>query len=342
MISKRHTLFSGALLIGALSVVTPARAAFMSGDLFVSSSLTDEVRIYDSTTLAYSSSFSHPEFGNPASGLFWAGPNGMAFNARGNLVVAAFNNFVEFSSPGVQFGGLHPKHTVEANETLLFDRLGNLYTTTSTFGSNQLNQYDSNFLFKQTITLPSSSGSLTGITLDDKDRLFVASQNDNTIYVLQANSSFDTFTVSHTIASANATRLEGLQINQNGELIAAGGNITRYDPDTGAVLGSFDAIPDIDAFPIALTVDNSGNIFTADFEDGFGTVPADIFRFAPDGSSFISINDPNLFGPFGLAIAGTVLPGGPPGPGIPEPSTLALFGFGLAGLGFKKRRTKFN
>ncbi len=326
-------------------VATPAWAGFVTGDLFISSSRTDQVRIYDSTTLAFKSFFTHAEFGIPVSSSFAAGPNGMAFNASGNLVVAARNNFVEFSSPGIQVGGLHAKQTAEATETLLFDRLGNLYTTTSTGGTNRLNQYGSNFAFKQTIALPPGAGQLTGITFDDKDRLFVASQSGASIHVLQADATFTAFTHTHSIASANAGNLEGLQINQNGELIAAGGNITRYDPDSGFVFGSFDAVPDNDVFPVPLTVDNLGRIFTADYENGSGTAPADIFRFTPDGSSFITVNDSALFGPFGLAIAGTVLPGGPPGPGgvgIPEPGTLALFAVGLIGLGTIRRRRQNN
>lgn len=336
--ASKHKWAPVLFLIGAsCSMVPPAQAAFVSGDLFISSSLTDQVRIYRSSDLSFLSSFTHPEFGIPVSGSYAAGPNGMAFNARGNLVVAAYNNFVEFSAPGVQFGALHAKETLEPNETLLFDRLGNLYTTTSTGGSNKLNQYDSNFVFKQTITLPAGSGSLTGITFDAKDRLFVASQSDNTIYVLQASANFAAFALSHTISGANASNLEGLQINKNGELVAAGGNITRYDPDTGTVLGSFDAIPDFDVFPVALTIDNLGNIFTADFENGIGTAPADIYRFAPDGSSFSSTKDQDLFGPFGLAIAGTALPGGPTVP-VSEPPSLALLGFAAAWLALRGRR----
>jgi hypothetical protein len=75
-------------------------------------------------------------------------------------------------------------------------------------------------------------------------------------------------------------------------------------------LGTFDG-PD-DAFPVPLRVDNEGNIYTADYENGGGTVSADIFKFTPAGDFLLKANDPGLFGPFGLAISGTVLAGDPP------------------------------
>ena len=108
----------------------------------------------------------------------------------------------------------------------------------------------------------------------------------------------------------NPKSFEGLQIAPNGEVLAAAGDIIRYDYESGQKLGMFDAPNDM--FPVPLTVDNSGRIYTSDYENGSGTAPADIFRFTPDGAEYITINDPDLFGPFGLAISGTILPGEPP------------------------------
>jgi hypothetical protein len=79
---------------------------------------------------------------------------------------------------------------------------------------------------------------------------------------------------------------------------------------TQTKLGSFDDPKD--AFPVPLRVDNAGNIYTADYENGQGTLPADIFKFSPNGQPIASVNDPGLFGPFGLVISGTVLAGDPP------------------------------
>jgi len=134
---------------------------------------------------------------------------------------------------------------------------------------------------------------------------------------------------------AKMTHVEGLQFNLNGELIAAGGNIVRYNPDTGAVLGSFDAVPDNDSIPVPVTVNNAGQIFVADFQNGAGSASADIFRFSADGSSFITVNDPALFGPFGMAIAGADLPGAPP---VPIPAAFWLFGSALGLLGWMRRK----
>jgi hypothetical protein len=285
---------------------------FDPGQIFLASSRTDEIRVYDGNSLAFLEAFTHPEFSETPSDLYTYGPNGMAFNERGNLVVAAYDAFVEFSDYGLEFA-VYPKVAAEATENLIFDSLGNLYTTTATGGTDKLNQYAAaDYAFVQQILLPPGAGQLTGITFDGYGRLYLASQSDNTIHVTDYFSNgFTEFTWLSTLSGAgNPGNFEGLQFNANGQLVAAAGDLVRYDVMSAMKLGTFDG-PD-DAFPVPLRVDNEGNIYTADYENGGGTVSADIFKFTPAGDFLLKANDPGLFGPFGLAISGTVLAGDPP------------------------------
>ncbi len=287
---------------------------FEPGQLFVSSSRTDEVRVYDAETLAFVQAFTHELFSEVADPSYTYGPNGLAFNERGNLVVAAYSAFVEFDDYGVEYAR-YPKADPEATENVIFDRVGNLYTTTATGGTDRLNKYRAaDYAFEATIAVPAGAGQLTGITFDgyeNDNRLYLASQTDNRIHIAETDAGFTTFTWTTWLdGSGNPANLEGIQFNVTGELVAAAGDMIRYDVATGDRVGSFDA-PN-DAFPVPVRVDNDGNIYTADYENGSGTLSADLFRFTPDGSSYIEINDPDLFGPFGLAISGTVLSGDPP------------------------------
>ena len=287
------------------------KSNFNPGEAFIASSRTDEIRVYDADTLAYITSFNHPAFSEINAPSYQYGPNGMAFNERGNLVVAAYSKFVEFSDYGVEYA-TYPKVAPEATENVIFDALGNLYTTTSTGGTDKLNQYRAeDYAFEQTIDVPPGAGSLTGITFDGYGRLYLASQTDNTIHVTDFNVDFVTFNwVDKLSGAGNPGNFEGLQFNANGQLVAAAGDLVLYDVFNLSKVGTFDA-PN-DAFPVPLRVDNEGNIYTADYENGQGTAAADIFRFTPDGKEFITKNDPGLFGPFGLVISGTVLAGDPP------------------------------
>lgn len=285
---------------------------FDPGQIFLASSRTDEIRVYDGNSLMFLEAFTHPEFSETPSDLYTYGPNGMAFNERGNLVVAAYDAFVEFSDYNVEFA-VYPKVAAEATENLIFDALGNLYTTTATGGTDKLNQYAAaDYTFTQQILLPPGAGQLTGITFDGYGRLYLASQSDNTIHVTDYFSNgFTEFTWKSTLSGAgNPGNFEGLQFNANGQLVAAAGDLVRYDVMSAMKLGTFDG-PD-DAFPVPLRVDNEGNIYTSDYENGGGTVSADIFKFTPAGDFLLKANDPGLFGPFGLAISGTVLAGDPP------------------------------
>lgn len=284
---------------------------FEPGQIFLASSRTDEIRVHDAESLEFLQTWTHPAFSKVNSTLYTYGPNGTAFNERGNLVVAAYDAFVEFSDHGVEYK-VYPKVAAEATENIIFDALGNLYTTTATGGTDKLNQYSAkDYVFKQTIALPQGAGQLTGITFDGNGRLYVASQTGNAIHVSEVNAEFEAFAwVKKLSGVGNPGGFEGLQFNATGELVAAAGDLIRYNVETTEKIGTFDAPNDL--FPVPLRVDNSGNIYTADYENGQGTAAADIFKFNSTGELVKQINDPGLFGPFGLAISGTVLAGDPP------------------------------
>ncbi len=287
------------------------KSKFEPGQIFLASSRTDEIRVHDAQTLAFLQKWTHPAFSKVNSPLFTYGPNGTAFNERGNLVVAAYAEFVEFSDYGVEYK-VYPKMAAEATENIIFDALGNLYTTTATGGTDKLNQYSAkDYVFNQTIALPPGAGQLTGITFDGNGRLYVASQTGNAIHVSDVNADFEVFKwIKKLSGVGNPGNFEGLQFNATGELVAAAGDLVRYNVETATKIGTFDAPNDL--FPVPLRVDNNGNIYTSDYENGSGTAPADIFKFSSSGELLAQINDPGLFGPFGLAISGTVLAGDPP------------------------------
>jgi len=283
---------------------------FKPDQVFLSSSRTDQIRVYEAPKLKFLQAFTHPAFSSVKSTSYKYGPNGTAFNSRGNLVVAAWKVFVEFSGYGVAWK-TYPKKHVEANENVTFDPVGNMYTTTATGGSDKLNQYRAkDYAFKLLIPMPKGAGQLTGITFGRYGGLFVASQTDNKIHFAVPNADFTKFTWTKHYSGGNPMNFEGIQINSTDELVAAGGDLVRYDLATGKKLGVFDAKND--KFPVPLRVDNLGRIYTADYEDGSGVSAADVFVFSPVGKLLHTINDKGLRGPFGLAISGTVLVGDPP------------------------------
>lgn len=233
------------------------------------------------------------------------GPSGMVFDRRGFLVVAGFEEFCVFSAPG-ELETCHPKIAAQRTENIIFDIFENLYTTTSTGGTDEIHKYDGSYVHLATFSLP--TGQLTGITCDPAGDLFVASQTGavSTIYKVDGNALtvLDQFTV-----TGNA---EGLQFAPDGNLLVAlsgGVGISRVTPSSPSTLVDTIANPGL-LWPVPLTIDGDGNRYTADFEDGSGVAAADLFVFAPDGSVVQSLEPSEINGPFGMVVAGTALPCG--------------------------------
>ncbi len=276
----------------------PLPPPFDVGHVFVAGFNDDLVFEYDAM-LEPVSSWSHPSF----DGI--EGPSGMVFDKDGFLVVAAYDEFCVFSAPG-EVDVCHPKVTPQRTENIIIDIFDNLYTTTSTGGTDEIHKYDGDYNHLDTFDLP--TGQLTGITCDPQGDLFVASQTGalSTIYKVDGNALtvLDDFTV-----TGNA---EGLQFAPDGNLLVAlanGVGIARVTASSPSSL--IDTISHAGLFwPVPLTIDSEGNRYTGDFEDGAGVAASDLFVFAPDGSVVVSRQPSELHGPFGMVVAGTSLPCG--------------------------------
>ena len=298
--------------VGPLDVGTDSNvdagpvADFTAGHVFVAGSRNAEVFEF-SADLELVTRWTHPMFGEvlPAPGqTFAAGPQGMAFDSSGFLVVATLTHFCVFSAPG-EVVACHPKVREQATENIIFDSIGNLYTTTATGGTNEVHKYTADYEFLMTFAAP--QGELTGITCDPDSNLYVASQTGAAIYKFDK----DDLTVLDTIPVAGS--VEGLQFFGEGAIyVAAHGAVPAIQlvtaDATGAVTSTV-TIPDM-AFAVPITTDADGRIYTADYENGSGTAPADLVAINPDGTVAASLRASPVYGPFGMVIAGVELPCG--------------------------------
>lgn len=293
---------------GAGGVVADAAPPpFPVGHVYVAGSRNAEVFEYDAS-LQLVSHWTDPHFGTveafPGQDLS-IGPAGMVFDENGNLVVAAQEAFCVFSAPN-QLLACHPKFAPEATENVIFDRNGNLYTTTATGGSNAVRVYDAAYNYIGSHTMP--TGNLTGVTCDPKGNLYFASQLGATSVIYKVDRT--TFDVLDEIAIQGV--VEGLQFASDGNILVGldyGLGVQRVQASSPPVVVS--SISDAElTWAVPVTTDNADNVYTADYENGSGTAPADLFVFDSKGQKVASRPKSEVWGPFGMVVAGAVLPCG--------------------------------
>jgi len=286
---------------------TGPKSKFASGHIFLAGSRNAEVFEFDDA-LKLLTRWTHAKFGTvlpPPGQSLDLGPAGMAFDAAGNLVVAGVDSFCVFSEPNVVVA-CHPKVKKQPTENVIFDHLGNLYTTTSTGGTNEIHKYASDFTFVKTFSMP--TGELTGVTCDPTGNLFIGSQLGAKSAVYKVDK--DTLTPLATISLTGT--IEGLQYAAGDTILAAmWDRVVRFDAKPPYAVTSTLTDPASGlAIAVPVTVDEVGNVYTADYENGSGTAPADLFVWAPDGKLKASRKASEVYGPFGIVIGGTRLPCG--------------------------------
>lgn len=279
---------------------------FTTGHVFLAGSRNAEVFEFDET-LTLVTRWTDPHFGKvlpfPGQALD-LGPAGMAFDASGNLVVAGVDSFCVFSAPNVLVD-CHPKIKKQATENVIFDHLGNLYTTTATGGTNEIHKYDSSYAFVKTFAMP--TGEMTGVTCDPTGNLFIGSQ--------LGSGKSQVFKVDRTTLTPTATiplagTVEGLQYAAGDVFWAAlQGSIVKVSALPPYTITTTIKDPGL-AYAVPLTIDGAGNVYTSDYENGSGTAAADIYVWKPDGTLKVSRKATEVWGPFGLVVGGTRLPCG--------------------------------
>ena len=252
-----------------------------------------------------------------------AEPDGIAYDAVGNLFVANYNTgVINKITPG---GTVSTFATLTANEGtvgLAFGPGGNLYV--SNYSSGVINEISPS----GTVSTFASLGTAAKpqfIAFDTKGNLYVANSGPGTITEIKAGGQLTLFaTVS---GSATSQGLTGLAFDASGNLFAADQNtgiISKISPD-GSTVTNFAALGTAKA-PAGIAFDPSGNLYTSD--------TSDIDKITASGTASVYITDGNQ--PYDVTFGKLSV--------VPEPSAWAMMlgGGSLLGLTLRRRsRARF-
>jgi sugar lactone lactonase YvrE len=273
------------LLVALLAALIPMGAHANPGDLYATDN--NSIRIYapDGTARLF------------ASGLLR--PRGLAFDGFGNLFVATLDTATLFDDRGrvLKFA---PDGTVTVFATgldspsgLAFDGPGNLYVSSSRVtrgGTGKVTKITPNGVRTLFAVLdPTTFHQNFGIAIDERNNLFVADNQQQTIYMITPDRQFSTPRAISTFVSLPNLPI-GLAFDRAGNLYASDtdpfdvlGNITRIAPDGTQTL----VVSGLGGLR-GLAFDTNGNLFAA----GHGNNV--IYKITPDGSVSIFASALNI------------------------------------------------
>jgi WD40 repeat protein len=266
-----------------------------------------------------------PSFGDPDG----ARPRGVAVDNQGQVYAGlrgGTRNIIRYSQDGTFMGGFTESIGGFGAGLISFNDAGELVVAGDISSSSSVFRYDgATGQLIDSFNNPNISN-VVGLTVLER-AVFAAGIFDGDIvrYDLTQTPPVGELFISNAVDSSSRYQAIGVTVGHTGNLLVASwgpGNINEFDIDTGSFLGTF-------MFTETGVADFQYNAQTQEY---YGTNGGSLFVYDTNGELLRTLSNPSLVGAVGIAFADLET--------VPEPTTLALFAAGLAGLGFSARRRK--